>query len=164
MKKAIMFMLGAVVGSAATYVFTKTKYEKFANDEITEIREYYKSKLREETPEIKQDESEVVKEYKTIVKNYSDISSKKEPVTDNDDAPYVISPEEFGEEYDTINLTYYANNILTDDKNEKIDDVFSVIGDALNHFGDYEDDAVHVRDDIKRVDYEILKDINEWEE
>ena len=32
------------------------------------------------------------------------------------------------------------------------------IGDALDHFGEYEEDAVFARNDAKRCDYEILKD------
>ena len=31
------------------------------------------------------------------------------------------------------------------------------IGDALRHFGEYEDDAVYVRNDELKTDYEILR-------
>lgn len=78
-----------------------------------------------------------------------------------DKKPYVIPPEEYGEiyEYDTRNLTYYDNGVLTDEDDNVIDDVENLIGeDALNHFGDYEEDSVHVRNDRLKVDYEILRD------
>ena len=38
-------------------------------------------------------------------------------------------------------------------------DVENTIGiDSLNHFGEYEEDSVFVRNDIKKCDYEILLD------
>ena len=76
------------------------------------------------------------------------------------DAPYVISPDEFGEkdDYDTITLMYYEDDILADDNEDKIDDVDGIIGyDSLSHFGEYEDDAVYVRNDARRTDYEVLR-------
>lgn len=75
--------------------------------------------------------------------------------------PYVISPEEFGEfeEYEKISLTYYADQVLTDENNEEVDDVEEIVGEeSLTHFGEYEDDSVFVRNDRLKCDYEILLD------
>ena len=75
--------------------------------------------------------------------------------------PYVIKPEEFGEfeEYETISLTYYADQVLADDNNEPVEDVEETVGFAsLGHFGEYEDDSVFVRNDRLKCDYEILLD------
>ena len=48
---------------------------------------------------------------------------------------------------------------LADDDNNIIEDVDNIIGlDSLNHFGEYEADSVHVRNDKKKTDYEILLD------
>lgn len=83
--------------------------------------------------------------------------------TDSIEAPYVISPDEFGEVgYTQVSLTYYADGILADENGEIIDDVEEIVGDALNHFGEYEDDSVFCRSDLKRCDYEILKDLNRY--
>lgn len=72
--------------------------------------------------------------------------------------PYLIEPEEYGEsDYDTQCLTYYADFVLTDEDDEIISDKESIIGDALEHFGDYADDSVYVRNDNTRCDYEIIK-------
>lgn len=76
-----------------------------------------------------------------------------------DNRPYVISPDEFGEclEYEQITLTYYADDVLADDRDEIVDR--RVVGlDALSHIGDYEPDAVHIRNDILKTEYEILVD------
>ena len=75
--------------------------------------------------------------------------------------PYVISPEEFGEfeEYEKISLTYYADKVLADENDEEVDDVDEIVGEeSLNHFGEYEDDSVFVRNDRLKCDYEILLD------
>lgn len=79
--------------------------------------------------------------------------------------PYVIPPEEFDElGYTTISLTCFADGVLADENGVVIDDVEEIVGDALNHFGEYEDDSVYVRNDAKRCDYEILRDEREYAE
>ena len=75
--------------------------------------------------------------------------------------PYVISPEEFGEfeDYERISLSYYADQILADEDDEKVEDVDNVVGlESLIHFGEFEDDSVFVRNDRLKCDYEILLD------
>ena len=74
--------------------------------------------------------------------------------------PYVIPPEEFGEldDYDQISLTYYEDNYLANDRKELVTDVEGIIGwDNINRIGEYEDDAIHVRNDELKIDYEILQ-------
>lgn len=82
------------------------------------------------------------------------VEAKRERV-----APYVISPEEFGESdsYETKSWTLYSDGIITDEAGEIVDDPEIIIGDALKHFGDYEDDSVHVRNENTECDYEIIK-------
>ena len=75
--------------------------------------------------------------------------------------PYVISPDEFGEfeDYERISLSYYTDQILADEDDEKVEDVDNVVGlESLAHFGEYEDDSVFVRNDRLKCDYEILLD------
>lgn len=80
------------------------------------------------------------------------------------DKPYVIPPEEFGElGYDIVSLTLYSDGVLTDEHDNVIEDVDEIVGkDSLNHFGEYEDDSVFVRNDALEVDYEILADVREY--
>ena len=75
--------------------------------------------------------------------------------------PRVISPEEFGENvnYEVLSFTYYADGILTDEDDHVISNPEDYIGDeALNSFGEYEDDSVFVVDDDIETYYEILLD------
>jgi len=64
--------------------------------------------------------------------------------------------------YTAISLTYFADGVLSDENGVIIDDVEEIVGDGLNHFGEYDEDAVYVRNDAKRCDYEILKDEREY--
>lgn len=181
--KIFIFVAGATIGSLATFEYVKDKYEKIANNEIEAIRAYYHNKTKKnnveddinienETEDV---DDEVIEKYRTAIvdngyTNYNDISStksEKEIIKEDDDmkeTPYVITPNEFGEidEYDTVSLTYYADDILADDQDQIIDDVEDVIGDALEHIGDYEDDAVHVRNDELKTDFEILRDLDRF--
>ena len=82
-----------------------------------------------------------------------------------EDEPYVISPDEFGEldDYDTASLLYFADGVVADMEMNPVDDIDEIIGEAsLDHFGEYEDDSVYVRNDRLRIDYEVLKDLRNF--
>ena len=74
--------------------------------------------------------------------------------------PYVINPINYAEkdDYGCENLAYYADGVLADINDEPVDNIEELVGDALDHFGDYEEDAVHVRNEKLKCDYEILRD------
>lgn len=82
------------------------------------------------------------------------------------EVPYIISPEEFDglDGYTPVSLVYFDDGVLSDDLGIIVDDVDEIIGDALSHFGEYEDDSVYVRNDAKRCDYEILRDERTYDE
>lgn len=93
-----------------------------------------------------------------------EVAEEEFPEADPGTLPYVIAPEEFGEidSYETFTLTYFeGDGILADSNNEALDneDVTDTVGfDSLSHFGEYEQDSVHVRNDRLRADFEILLD------
>ena len=161
-----VFTVGAAVGSMVTWAILKRKYERIAEEEIKSMREYVRDKVKEQSDKATEDliiDEEADREvYSSILKhnNYSD----KEVEFVN--KPYVISPDEFGEngdDYETISLTYYADGVLTDDMDEVIDDVDDIVGmESLTHFGEYEDDSVFVRNERMRCDYEILLDTRKY--
>lgn len=173
--KVAIFAVGAAIGSAVTWQFTKKKYERLAQEEIDSVVETFEKKLEEKSdkPHLKIDaklDPETAKflaekqEHidKTFELGYvSESEEKGEPVTMG--RPYVISPDEFDEladaGYDTIFLTYYADKVLADDMDDIVDDVDEVVGcNSLNRFGEYENDCVHVRNDERKADYEITLD------
>lgn len=172
-KTIFVFSLGAAIGSVVTWKLLKTKYEQIAQEEIDSVKETF-SKTFNKSAENLNKKSDVegledeMLEYTTLTKNYTSDSKKEEKGgSDSMDnyGPYVISPDEFGEleEYDTISLTYYADEVLADDQNEVIDDIDDIVGlDSLDHFGEYEDDSVFVRNDELKCDYEILLDTRRY--
>ena len=180
MNKTINFMtfvLGVAVGSVVTWRYVEKKYEQIAQDEIDSVKEVFSKRETEFTEDtevqIKADNAKKkpsVIEYAAWLRkrgytNYSDmVDEKPEEVKEEPmsvDKPYVIAPEEFGEldDYETISLIYYADQILADDNDVIVDDIEDVVGfDSLNSFGEYEDDSVFVRNDRLKCDYEILLD------
>ena len=164
MNKIFIFTLGAAVGSVVTWKLVKDKYARIAQEEIDSVKEVFSKRNKpEESVEEKDEEPvpepEEVAEYKSIINNCG--YSVVERVETMHDKPYVIEPEIFGEnpDYETISLTYYADGVLTDEKNCIIDpgEIESLIGEeSLDHFGEYEDDSVFVRNEERKIDYEIL--------
>lgn len=170
----VMFAMGAVVGSVITWHCVKKKYEQIAQEEIDSVKAVFMKKDPDmevtvsETPHQaeprKVEEKPSISEYAALLKNegYTNYSGTgKEEQTSMNDKPYVISPEEFGEdeEYEKISLTYYADQVLADENDELVEDVEGAVGfESLTHFGEYEDDSVFVRNDRLKCDYEILLD------
>lgn len=79
--------------------------------------------------------------------------------------PYVITPEEYAESnYETKTLFYYADKILADDDGNIIHDVGLIGGySILEEMGIYEEYTLHVRDDEKGIDYEIILDERKYD-
>ena len=102
------------------------------------------------------------KEYR----DYSEYVDPRKEVSDISDLkprPYVISPDLFGEEddYDLYVYTQYADGVVTDEGDEPIEteELDELIGlNSLKTFGQYEEDAIYVRNEGMKIDYEILKD------
>jgi hypothetical protein len=178
----LSFSFGAAIGSFATWKIAKNKYERMAEEQIAELREYYKkkhkpeeSKANDEKTKIevaKENLNETKGEYVDILKNGGYISStdaeesRDNIMTNKTQKPYVISPDEFGEnDYKIMSLTYYADHILADDADEIVEDVDDIVGiDSLDTFGDYEDDSVFVRNEYLETDFEILLDTRNYKD
>ena len=176
LNNVIMFTAGAILGSVVTWRFIDTKYKRLAHEEIEEVREYYSQKKgnpdeEEATDEVDtnregKDEPEKrpsLQEYASQLKSFGYHDEDKEEEYDAE-RPYLISPDEYGDicGYDGIELTYYADGVLAEEL-DIVDDIDGTVGeDFASHFGTYEDDAVHIRNDALRCDYEILKDLRKY--
>lgn len=141
--------------------------EEPINTEKTE--EYLSMINRYDSPAIKKEEKETNKIKATFYDPLTDEIEEVEVegnMTHDELKPYVISPDEFGEtDYKIISLNYYADNVLTDEFDNIIDDVEGTVGEAsLDTFGEYEDDTVFVRNDQLEIDYEICADLRAYSE
>ena len=173
----VSLAVGALIGSAATWIFAKKYYEKISKDEIDSVKKEF-SKIRNTSSETSdheeknndisslRDTSDKIEPY-----DYTDHSKKEEQdisvkEVQNVNDPYVISPDEYGEymDYEQVSLTYFRDGVLADeDTLEVIDDIAGTVGeDFADHFGEYEDDSVHIRNDVTRCEYEILADLRSY--
>lgn len=200
---AIMFAVGAAIGSAVTWKVVKTKYERIAQEEIDSVKEEY-TNLMQKTKQIllnsatyegsndadeaaameddeyypDDDERNFTEQERQQIEYYK-ITSKyrsSDDIEEDDDeeggkgdedevpyinGPYVISPDEFASSPPGFNaqpLSYFADGILADDWGVKLDIDETIGEDALEHFGDYVDDIVHVRNERNEIDYEVSRD------
>ena len=186
----LIFIAGVIVGGVSSYVVTKDKFEKrcecCGDKNVIKKTEPEEEKSEPADNDVEDPVSEM-DEYVNKCRNYryesplggtlSYVKPSERLEDDDDDSPteeyeesdtpYVISPEEFGEKehYDTVSLMYYADQILADDNDDIIEDVEGTVGfDSLTHFGDFETDAVHVRNDEQCTDYEILRSLRTYKE
>lgn len=173
----VSLAVGALIGSAATWIFVKKYYEKISKDEIDSVKKEF-SKMRNtsiETSDHEEKNNDISSLRDTSDKiepyNYTDHSKKEEQdisvkEVQNVNDPYVISPDEYGEymDYEQVSLTYFRDGVLADeDTLEVIDDIAGTVGeDFADHFGEYEDDSVHIRNDVTRCEYEILADLRSY--
>ena len=181
--KALFFILGAASASFITYKVVEKKFKDIADEEIASVKEMYERKMKK----VEQDKNEKVEAvnlpfeleqkaeevnlpwpkqnpYGSLVTDlgYSNNKEETEDMIDYD--IQIIPPEDFGEYgYETDSLTYYEDKVLTYNNDVVILDVNKVVGsDALNSFGEYEDDSVFVRNHGLKTDYEILKDTRKF--
>lgn len=163
MKKSTSFMIfiiGVAVGSIFSWQYAKKKYAQIGESEIESLKAAFSGKAS--TNETSNNSSSHACTNEKELKNYTNDSDFKLDREEQESVltkPYVISPEEFGgnDDYEKISLSYYADHVLADENDELVENADEVIGmDSLTHFGEYEDDSVFVRNDMRKCDYEIL--------
>lgn len=173
----ILFGLGAGVGTLVTSLVLKKKHEAEL-DEIVDMVgnavEPRKSERTEERDFVAVEDERLIRikdRYKNITNRYAgkstvDEEAAEEEATTHPSAKatiYVVSLEEFSEEmahFDKQTLTYYEDDdVLTDEGDEQISDVDSLVGDALDRFGDGSEDpeVVYVRNVRLSTDFEVIR-------
>jgi hypothetical protein len=185
MTNVIMFVAGAAIGSLATWKVMQMRYEKRIQEEVDSVKETFArwnnrdsgeeiAEVCEETEEYscdsdgtEQDEQDKMMdmyEYEANIQRLKYVSASNakeegggEPA---ERAPYVISPDMFGENgYECTWLTYYADGVVEDDHWIVVENVDDVIGDDfMNHFDEYAENTVFIRNESLKTDYEITKD------
>lgn len=175
----LAFIAGAAGGTLVTWKVLRTKYDKLIQEEVESVKEYYKGKYSDEEyfdpfdandandgDDTKGYDEEYSDEDYEKYKEISDLYSKSNNKTvEKKMIPYVIPPEEFDtiDDYDSICLTYFADGILADDAYRVIFDSDEKLGeDFASHFGEFEDDAVFIRNNALKCDYEIILDTRQY--
>lgn len=211
LNKILLFMGGAAVGSAITYLVVSNKYEKMLNEEINynesrkqiiENQKELKEILEEVYPEKEKTTNEVdqppietdeltydpeayhrerekneafnrrCEEYAEKCRQYQngELENDEEEDDDSMTAPYVISPEEFGDlGYEMVFLSLFADGVVAyDDDNSFMDedDIETLLGgdENLEQMDKFEPDILHIRNENEYTDYEITRDLRKYSE
>lgn len=167
-KSLLIFLAGAAIGTITTNKLLKTKYEQIAEEEIASVKEVYAKKMKKlEEPTEGDTEPEPTKEmvnqYREMASgytNYSKMEKEAEKEVVEVYTPQVISPDDYDTNgFRTQTLTLYADGVLADELDNVITNVDEIVGEeSLEHFGEYEEDTVYVRNEELETDFEILKD------
>lgn len=155
-------------------------------NELTVDEEDIETDIQEDEPEetVEFDEKEH-EEYERIVKtDYTKFSNRQpakvikkneistEPENDESAEPdyEVVSYDEIANsDGDLVSLTYYRDGVLCDSNDKPLDDEdkAELIGDIdfVSHFGGKDDpDVVYIRNRKLNTDFEILRDLDNYEE
>lgn len=172
----VSLAVGALIGSAATWIFAKKYYENITQAEIDSVKEEFSKRIPHRNDPVDPEEKETeMDQYNKAVSNYdytahstdkkSDAKEDKMTNIFEEDIEY-IDPDAYGEymDYEQVSLTYFSDGVLAyEDTLEVIDDVKGIVGEFFaDHFGEYEDDSVFVRNDATRCEYEILADARKY--
>lgn len=180
LNKLLIFAAGSVIGSAVTFVVMKRKYESYEwEEEYIEDQEEEPQEKEEEPVEekagkllnegfregLKSVKRENMIQYNKILNDneYSSGEDKKE--AKDVEKPYMITVDEYAElgDYNTESLYYFEDGVLTDESENIIDDVEDIVGEeAIAKFDEEEVDSVYVRNDARKTDYEILRDMGNY--
>lgn len=168
MNSWIYFGAGMIAGGIAGYYICKKKYnivkledvEEKTSESVAVDKEKHKEEFQEEVYSAS---------YNQRVREGDDEWEEAEKVNPVEPTmvPYVISPEAFANEHSDfakITMLYYEENEVLEYEeynqeagDDHFADIGSVIGfDAINHFGEYEEDAVFVRNEALGNDYEVI--------
>ena len=179
LSNVLLFTAGVAIGSLVTWRYFKTKYE-VVEDEIEEKTEEPEGESEEESSEVLESKTSYkkppLKEYVKMVESNgyapkTHVEEVEEEIANGEWGdkdvyePFIIRPDEYGElhAYETLSLNYYADGVLTDELDNPIEDVESLVpADFADHFGEYDDNAVFVRNDNLECDYEILRDLRKF--
>ena len=158
--------LGAVGGWFAARHYYKTKYEKWANEEIESVQNEYKKPYEE------LEAAQVISEPEEPLNNNIEqrarelLAEYSRKVRDKVAMPKVITRDEFddldGYEYDKISLWWYADSVLATDDDELIEeeDYEGLVGyDFEDEFRKDGVDDVYVQNDDRKEAYEISRSL-----
>lgn len=168
LKKVLLFLAGAGIGSGVTFLIMKDKNERALQQErqnmLDEIEEFKREELKESTDELVSGEE--AKDAKEKLSNLvEDIKESKETVDElinkyeTTEGPYIISSDEFDNKgYDLRYWYLYNDGVVVDENNDEVttDEISYSIGDCLNGYINGED-VVYIRNDFDETDYEIKR-------
>jgi hypothetical protein len=160
-KYATDYIKADLKATEALFVSEVTDKDVFNPEEDVIDREVLNEDLYSKADVLTEEE---VTEYNKIASNYQ---PDRETIrkSRNNNVPYLITADEFMDdgihEDEKVVLTYYEEGgTIADEDDSIMDNVDEILGkENLNHFGDNPDDpdVIHIRNEAKGVDYEIVR-------
>ncbi len=173
-KKALIFLSGALLGSALSYFFTKRHYQKIVDRDVEDVMERFEKEkdISKEVPEDKPvchvlDMSSG--EDRTIYGEALKKSSQFPPEDyTKDDNAEELDQEDFVEDddYDKETIIYYTKNDVLTDQYDRVIDIKDIFKDdainmidgstmSLKEFAKRGGDIGYIRNRYLRTDYEV---------
>lgn len=170
-KEIFIFAGGAILGSLVSWYYTRKKYEAISREEISQMRELYRKKNEDLAMKarVKPDPEYLVNkiEKQEDKIKYNEIVSQNEYSTESADDDFdnngisFIDDEEYlsVNGYDKINLVLYKDGFLAGEIDDEIVLVEDTIGqEAVDNLTEYQPEAVYVRNDNTKTEYEVTRD------
>lgn len=178
LSKVFIFTAGAAIGVVTTRKYFKTKYEKITQEEIESVKRTFlgddmdvpsENVMEGDAPDMYYEkEADISKEeYERLINEHGYGYSVNEEEEEEDvSEPKLISLEDFEDgENPTSTLYYWADGVVTNDRNKELANVDELIGlKNLNAFKDHRVDSIYVRNYEDEIDYEILRDSRKFSE
>ena len=185
MKRAlylVAFLAGSAVGALAAVKYIKHNYDisekkdelEPEEEETKEDRVVFREPKDEQQERIDRTNDDILKSIKDpgekeeakelLNKYFNKASVYGETGEPNYGKPYQITPDQYGEfeDYSTIELTYYSDGILADDRDEIVENAEELLGkDFSEWFGD--EDEIFVRNDDRCTDYNVIRDLETYD-
>ena len=152
--------------------YYKEKKEKTEEEKVDKVSEdavlAYDPKEEDSVGIPKRPSVETMRRYESLAETYKSRIPEEEQKSNFDkkeaiavSKPYVIMPEEVGDlDHMTSTLYYFQDGVLTDDEMNPLEDPEDLIGDIKveDHFGEFEDDVVYVRNEDIETYFEICEE------
>ena len=188
MNKGLIASLSFLAGGAVGYFIAKRSLneacEQMIQDEVRNVKEAFRKSLNNEQAQRfdkamnskgKSDDNSIETEkerYKEAIRqSYRPESKTEQQLHDMAEKlrPRVIKPDEYGEKdnYEQVTFLLLADGTIVNDEEKALTNVEveqSIGSECLNHFGEYEEDSVFVRNDALKTDYEVLKDLRTYKD
>lgn len=164
------FIIGAGAGGFIANHLLSQKYEQRVEEEIRAVRmqllDLQADKEQPKRPEeTKAEAIAAMKNYSEPAKAQQNADRLNNKPVEKKSKPYIIDPKVFDSAdnpYTILGLVMYTDGTIA----EKMDSELHVLGpldidkyigmDAVNHFGEYEDDRICVRNDEMKTDFEVV--------
>lgn len=177
----VTFIAGAAVGAIAGITYVKKNYDISEKKEEAEKEKTSNSDIKESVAENEQeelirrtnadilksvDDPDQKKHVESILNQYTAMTSMYGSDTiSTKSEPYKILPDQFSEfeDYSAIELTLYSDGVITDDRDDIIDNPEELLGKSFRQLFDEGSDELFIRNDDRCTDYAIYKDVQTFE-